>query len=88
LLRIAVPEEVSHERLDHSKLPRDWIDDAEMTREVGTAWLRSSHSALLHVPSALVPETFNVLLNPLHRDAGAVKIESAYAYPFDSRIKK
>jgi RES domain-containing protein len=88
LLRIAVPKEISYERLDYSKLPPDWIDNAEMTREVGTSWLRSPRSALLCVPSALVPETFNVLLNPLHSDAGLVKIESAYAYPFDSRIKK
>jgi RES domain-containing protein len=88
LLRIAVPKEVSYERLDHAKLPGDWIDNAEVTREVGSAWLRSSRSALLCVPSALVPETFNVLLNPLHRDAGLLQIVSAHAYPFDPRIKK
>jgi len=35
-----------------------------------------------------VPETFNVLLNPFHRDAGLIQIDSAYAYPFDPRIKK
>ncbi len=88
LLRIAVAQGVSIESIDPTTLARNWIAHVDVTREAGSTWLRSSRSALLRVPSALVPETFNVLLNPLHRDAGLVQIESAYAYPFDQRIKK
>jgi len=39
------------------------------------------------VPSALVPETFNYLLNPLHADAVLFQIEKSFRYPFDVRLK-
>jgi RES domain-containing protein len=88
LLELQVDEAVSLERFDPDPLPPDWIDHVEVTRGIGSAWLRSLRSALLRVPSALVPETFNVLLNPLHADAPGVRIESVYEYPFDPRIKR
>jgi RES domain-containing protein len=88
LLAIAADEAVSLESLDLTRLDPDWVDHSEATREIGTAWLRSSRSALLRVPSAIVPMTSNVLLNPLHADAARLRIESEYEYPFDPRIKK
>ena len=87
LLALQAEEPISLETLEASTLRPDWIDHVEATREIGSAWLRSLRSALLRVPSALVPSTFNVLLNPLHADAGRVRIESTYEYPFDLRIK-
>jgi len=88
LLAVAVADEVSTETVDVSKLPSDWADGLEATRGIGAAWLRSQRSALLRVPSALVPVTFNYLLNPLHADAARLGIESVYKYPFDPRIKR
>jgi RES domain-containing protein len=86
LLAVSVPQRISPE--DLGALETDWADHLELTRERGSGWLRSMRSALLRVPSALVPATFNVLLNPLHPDAGHVRIEAAYEYPFDPRFKK
>lgn len=76
------------EQFDLARLPRNWTVEIEITRQLGMEWLRSARSALLRVPSALVPETFNVLLNPLHGQAGVLEIRAAYDYPFDPRIKK
>ena len=88
LLAVRVEEQTSVETLELDDLRSDWIDHLENTREIGSAWLRSLRSALLRVPSALAPATFNVLLNPLHPDATHLHIESTYEYPFDPRIKK
>jgi RES domain-containing protein len=88
LLAVLAPDEVSAEVVQAGTLPSDWIDKVEVTRKIGSAWLRSHRSALLQVPSALVPATFNYLLNPLHADATRLRIQSVYEYPFDSRIKK
>src|SRR5579863_437927 len=85
LLALQVEETISLETLDTSTLRPDWMDHAEATREIGSAWLRSLRSALLRVPSALLPATFNVLLNPLHPEAGRIRVESVYQYPFDTR---
>jgi len=81
-------DEVLIEEFDPRRLSADWISNLEETRDSGTAWLRSLRPGLLRVPSALVPATFNVLLNPLHSDATKVRITGFYDYPFDPRIKK
>lgn len=57
------------------------------TRAVGNAWLRSSRSLLLFVPSRLVPETRNALINPRHADAAAVLHAGPFwPVPFDPRL--
>jgi RES domain-containing protein len=88
LLALQVEESISQEALDPKTLPEDWIDHVRVTRDIGSGWLESMRTALLRVPSALVPATFNVLLNPLHADTAKVKIDRRYDYPFDPRIKR
>lgn len=88
LLRLEVGASVATTQLNVKTLPDDWAQRDDLTRKIGSAWLRGARSALFRVPSALVPATFNVLLNPLHPDAAHVRIQSAVEYPFDPRIKK
>jgi RES domain-containing protein len=88
LLALQMEDSISLETLDNNTLPPDWMDQPKVTREMGSAWLKSMRAALLRVPSALLPTTFNVLLNPLHADAEKIKIDAAYSYPFDPRIKR
>jgi RES domain-containing protein len=57
-----------------------------VTRKSGDAWLATGRSALLSVPSALVPETSNVLLNPGHLDAPRVVIVQEGEYAIDPRL--
>lgn len=59
------------------QLPADWPDKTEVTRALGDSWLTSVSAAVLIVPSAIVPETFNVLLNPGHQDAKRIVIVQA-----------
>lgn len=69
------------------KLPVDWAMKSELTRDLGSRWLIGGSSALLRVPSAIIPATFNYLLNPLHPDALRYRIAEVMRFPFDSRIK-
>jgi RES domain-containing protein len=87
LLMISGPD-LHFEEIEMSSLERGWKDRVEITRELGSAWLRRGRGALLRVPSALVPETANLLLNPLHADAKLFQIEDSFIYPFDERLKK
>ena len=69
-------------------LPQDWRTNQETTRDWGTGWLRKNRSALLQIPSAIVPETANFLFNPSHADAARFRISETFLYPFDVRLKK
>lgn len=68
-------------------LPGDRLTHLEVTRDLGSAWLERSEDVLLRVPSAIVPETMNRLLNPSHRRAAEYRITDSMAYPFDLRLK-
>lgn len=88
LLNIAVEDGVAIEVLDADVLPENWTKRLEVTRAIGSEWLRRRTSALLRVPSILVPATWNVLLNPEHGDAPRVRVEAVMEYPFDGRLKR
>jgi RES domain-containing protein len=88
LLKIQAPDDVHVERVSVDKLPEDWLDRTEETRALGDAWLARDSAALLMVPSTIVPETFNVLLNPTHTDAGRIVIVQTGDYAIDPRLLK
>ena len=86
LLRIEVPDSISIVALEEGSLDPDWRKLVEVTRAIGDEWLRGANSALLAVPSAIVPHTQNYLINPAHRDTKKIKIKSEGSYPFDFRL--
>ncbi|HVW77553.1 MAG TPA: RES family NAD+ phosphorylase [Alloacidobacterium sp.] len=86
LLKIEGPE-LPITEVSLPDLPDNWQLRLEITRELGDAWLHRAETALLHVPSAIVPATTNYLLNPLHADAAKLQIIDQIAYPFDARLK-
>lgn len=63
-----------------------WRDRIELTRAAGDRWLAGAASPLARVPSAVVPRTWNYLLNPLHPQAPMVRIVSAIDESFDARL--
>jgi len=86
VLRIEGPDTLSQERIETSMLPATWADDITATQSVGDDWLAEERSLLLAVPSALVPETWNVLVNPRHAEANLLKITLTYEHAFDARF--
>jgi RES domain-containing protein len=85
-LKIEIPDETPIERLEDDLLPGDWTRRPEVTREWGDRWLREASSAVLQVRSVLVPETWNMLVNPVHRDAVGMTILAEIRFPLDSRL--
>ncbi len=63
-----------------------WEDSRPLTQSIGSEWLVSGASALLKVPSAVVPKSWNYLLNPRHADAAHATIRSSSRHPFDPRL--
>ena len=85
-LKIEVPESVAVEGVEERQLPRDWVMRLDLSRAWGDRWLREARTALLLVPSVLVPETYNELINPRHNDAARIRTLSAFPYPLDRRL--
>ncbi len=86
LLKAEAPDDLPVKTVAATDLPPHWINDEISTRTVGDEWLASRSTVLLRVPSVLVPETFNILLNPEHNDASRVRVLWTAEYPWDARL--
>jgi RES domain-containing protein len=88
LFEAVLPESLITE-LAEKELPRDWRDDPvpRSAQAVGDAWIEKASSAVLRVPSVLIPEEHNYLLNPKHPDFEKVQISAAQNFHFDPRLR-
>jgi RES domain-containing protein len=86
LLKIAVPDDVRVQNVVLADLDRNWIENMQTTRAIGDIWLTQGVTALLMVPSAIVPETFNVLVNPAHPDVVRITTAQATDHVMDPRL--
>ena len=86
---LEVPDDVAVEGLDAGEMPPDWSEPGSAAcRARGDAWLAAGRTALLGVPSGIVPEETNYLINPRHPDAPRVTVERHRRFTFDSRLLK
>ncbi|WP_345948211.1 RES family NAD+ phosphorylase [Mucilaginibacter sp. PAMB04274] len=74
--------------LDLKKLPPNWQEYPEpaLLKTIGDAFIKANKHLLLKVPSAVVKEEFNYLLNPAHVAMQAVKIVDQQVFSFDERL--
>ena len=85
-LHISVPDDVTELAWSPSSLPPDWrqTPPPPECQEIGAEWARTGEALLLRVPSVLVPEESNVLVNPLHPDAVGVRVVGSRPSPTTS----
>ncbi|MGD0912134.1 MAG: RES family NAD+ phosphorylase [Terracidiphilus sp.] len=82
-----LPEGEPAEQLEPEALPDGWwTDNFAPLRDIGDAWIRERRSLALSVPSAALRMEWNVLVNPLHQQAGEIRIESPQPFQFDARM--
>ena len=58
---------------DETPLNIDFTKDPQEKRDRGDAWVKSGHSLFARVQSAVVPEAFIIMMNPLHADAKNIR---------------
>jgi len=62
------------------------LDDIESTRAAGQEWLESGRSCVLRVPSIVIPEEHNLVVNPLHAEAQQITLTTERPFTFDGRL--
>jgi RES domain-containing protein len=70
-------------------LPTDWNAPvpSSLTKDLGTTWAKVKTSLAICVPSAVVPDERNYLINPLHPDFVQVRFSAPKPFVFDPRLK-
>jgi len=85
LRKMEIPENVTATIIRKNKLKRNWKEDIDYTQWMGNEFIRSGKSLLLKIPSAIVDEEHNYIINPSHSDFKKIKA-SASKFQFDKRL--
>ena len=91
LIEVRVPKDVWDKRHHARKDPNfpggwDVHPAGKGSVDYGTTWLAAKTTALLVVPSVVVPDEDNVLINPLHPDAKDIEAKNTGQWQFDHRL--
>jgi RES domain-containing protein len=88
LLEIDIPDNIQILEVMLEDLPENW--DAKPptleTQTIGDDFVYGNDAAVLKVPSAIIPEEFNYLINPNHKDAKRIKVFNERKLEFDERL--
>jgi RES domain-containing protein len=89
-IAVEIPETLAVETWTVADLPHGWEQTPapSVLQDMGAEWVRSGRTAVLRVPSAVIPDEFNVLLNPAHADARHVQARAPEPFVFDPRLIK
>jgi RES domain-containing protein len=85
---INIPDHLQIDDILLSNLPPNWKGFTEYTicQDLGNEWLNGGTSVVLRVPSSIIPEEYNYLINPQHPDFTAITIIAKEAFTFDERL--
>ncbi|MEM8608984.1 MAG: RES family NAD+ phosphorylase [Myxococcota bacterium] len=89
--RVAVAVDIPDrdvESIESSALPKSWRGSRAQRalQNLGLNWLRERRSLALRVPSAVIPQEYNVLLNPAHPRHARLSPEQGEPFSFDPRL--
>ena len=87
---VDIPDALAIEDIPLKGLPAKWKLERHIsyTRDAGSAWAVGLSSAVLRVPSSIIPSECNYVLNPNHPEFKAIQIGKPVPFFFDNRLRK
>lgn len=86
--KIEIPDTISTKTIEYNQFPKDWrnVERSTWFKEQGDTWLDKLESAVLIVPSVIIPQENHYLINPLHSDSKKIKIKEINDFSLDLRL--
>lgn len=83
MISLEVPDEAE---LFYPKLPKNWHTDSKLTQRIGDSFARDGKYLVMKVPSALISDSYNYLMNPANPLMKKVKLQKPRTILFDRRL--
>jgi RES domain-containing protein len=80
VLTLEIPDIIEGEILSSHAIKK------EEAKKIGDKWLKTKQTLYLKVSSFVVPDEYNILINPLHHDMKRVKVSKTSPFQFDQRL--
>lgn len=90
LIKIELPDSIVIQEVPKKVLVKGWdgFPFANETVDYGTLFLKAKEHLALKVPSVIIPDEYNIILNPLHPDINRCRIIGMKPFTFDRRALK
>ncbi len=90
LIAADIPDDIAMDEVDLAALPPNWREryEDDTLQQVGRDWIDRASSAILIVPSAIIPQERNIIINPQHPDFGVITTDTPENFKFDGRLMK
>jgi RES domain-containing protein len=87
---IEMPYDLAATTRSIGTLPAKWDarQPTDDTRDIGTRWANGLKSAVLEVPSTVIPREYNYILNPRHPDFPKIRFFTPEPFYFDNRLDR
>ena len=86
-VNVEVPELVATEKIELAQLPTGWDwETTSISRAIGDRWLEEKRSAVLLIPSAVVRQEWNAVINPAHPDFTLLRVSEPVPVVWDRRL--
>ena len=87
-VQIEIPADLPRAKITIKELPNNWrtFPSVEELKDIGTDWAHEATVPILVVPSVVIPNELNYLVNPSHRLSHGIKIVSVDAFALDTRL--
>ena len=88
--RAVIPAGVRFDTVVMDKLPANWFTTPSppQLEKFGGEWLERGETAMLKVPSAIVIEEWNYLINPFHADFRKLRVSKPQPFSFEQRVAR
>ncbi len=86
LIKIELPDMASITILNKNKLKKGWKNDPGYTQWIGNEFLKSNKALVLKIPSVIVDQEHNFIINTEHIEFKKIKITSSNKFSFDKRL--
>jgi RES domain-containing protein len=89
MIEIEIPDRAI-QIVSEKELPYKWMENPpnSLTQSFGDAFVKSNKALAMRVPSAIVKQEFNLLINPNHKDSYHIEIINSYPFVIDNRLAK
>lgn len=90
IMVIKIPDNTEIQTIESSELTKSWRDFRNYSdcHKIGNAWFEADEMLCLKVPSAVVPENWNVVINTFHQDFKKVKLIDVLDFEQDDRLEQ
>lgn len=87
-LTVIETTENNFDEIHISRLKHNWETDDDYCKFIGDEFLKAKNTLLLKVPSAIISEEANIIINPTHKNFNKIKIAAIKPFHFDIRLFK